>query len=1396
MKPTKTYAFVCHRGPFRVLVTWLLASLPVLMSAPGAFAQNMSINNNGAAPDSSAMLDVSSTSKGVLFPRMTQTQRNAIAGPAHGLMVYQTDNSEGLYVYDTASTSWIKVLLATDTTANNLAGVLANGNDAAANSILNLAALGIGTTTPSTQLEIYHNNDSVAMTLLSDDASQWSGVRLGNDQGNMGWLWTAGSTFPTTNYRNHLILETQSGQGEAIDIVSNLGAINFMTGTHGNVPRMVLDSAGNLGIGTATPTTDLHVSGTVVNGEVTTMIENLSDTGYSILRLRNDLGAQDLVLFRNGSDRNTDGGTNAATLRNDNGDLIVSSLNANLWLQPGTGSVGVGDTNTDAKLYVHQSGGNAALMLNQEIANQDIDIAFNVDDTTRWFLSATSPYHGFGEGWWIFNTNRGSRDFFIDGDNGNIGIGTITPDSRLHVMDSMRIQDSGNGRVLALLGNGEIESQSGQDLSLNRYNTNPVIIARGGGRAGVGEIATGIRFNVDGNLVADSIAVRNAFQFPITDGSNGQVMQTDGSGVLSWVNPAFNTLADTDNDTKIQVEESDDEDHIRFDIAGSQAMIIRGDNKRFGFAINNPETDLHISMDTVLISTPSNFSGTHLLIEGARHNSGSGIATIDFRNIDTSDGSVEYSAAKIESQNTGASDDGDLRFYTTNNLVSSLAMLVDMNGNVGIGETNPASLLEVGGKTTTQTLDAIYNGATTDAATSAIRFGDNFGDAFLGAGSTRIALYTTDSVERVSVLQSGEVGIGTTSPAASLHINFDGAPQLLVEPSSTTGNDGQITVRAARNTSTSNVHASIVFENYDNDLGGSNILGRVAGIVTNASANTGDMVFYTSTDGATESEAMRIDDDGKVGIGTSNPTSNLMLSSSDSTELYINGASVSDNKTITFGYNSGANSTGRIRESGTALELSAANGRDITFNVKGGQAGSALGIGSSVEEIMRVDGSGNVGVGTSSPTIKFHVDGGSDATHTDGSGYLLIGDESNNNLVLDDNEIMARSNASEGILYLQNDGGGVYIQNAQAGGSQVVIEDDGDVGIGVNSPATKLQVNGTGYFHNGSTAAPSTGTTGGNGDRLILWPGAAGSYPYSLGITGGTMWYSVPSSAIHSWYTGGSERMRLNSSGNIGIGTTSPSDVVHVLSSGGSPRYRAETTGSSYAGFVAENTNGEYFMGVQSTADGNSGEFHIYQNAGSGGSGQRMVIDHSGRMGIGQSNPTHILHINGQGRSTSSAWATSSDARAKQDIETITSADELLLKLRPVTFQWTPEYHDGRKLPKHTQYGFISQEVEEVIPEMVSEVEEVVGNDTIQDFKILDKDPLIALLVRSAQEQNQQISELQQQNSTLTEQVELLKRLLSQYVDLEENSNLHSEREKPVADNNEQPSNPKATQRR
>jgi len=95
----------------------------MVVTANNSFAQGMAVNTTGAAANSSAMLDVSSTTQGVLVPRMTSSQRTAISSPTTGLLVYQTDGTTGFYFYN--GTVWTSLSSATNVTTQ---GNTFNGN--------------------------------------------------------------------------------------------------------------------------------------------------------------------------------------------------------------------------------------------------------------------------------------------------------------------------------------------------------------------------------------------------------------------------------------------------------------------------------------------------------------------------------------------------------------------------------------------------------------------------------------------------------------------------------------------------------------------------------------------------------------------------------------------------------------------------------------------------------------------------------------------------------------------------------------------------------------------------------------------------------------------------------------------------------------------------------------------------------------------------------------------------------------------------------------------------------------------------------------------------------------------------------------------------------------------
>lgn len=96
-------------------ITILSAILCIACSTTAA-AQSLAVNTDGSAADASALLDIKSTTKGVLVPRMTKTERNAIGSPASGLLVFQAGpDSTGFYFYSSGRWQWLTSADNTDT---------------------------------------------------------------------------------------------------------------------------------------------------------------------------------------------------------------------------------------------------------------------------------------------------------------------------------------------------------------------------------------------------------------------------------------------------------------------------------------------------------------------------------------------------------------------------------------------------------------------------------------------------------------------------------------------------------------------------------------------------------------------------------------------------------------------------------------------------------------------------------------------------------------------------------------------------------------------------------------------------------------------------------------------------------------------------------------------------------------------------------------------------------------------------------------------------------------------------------------------------------------------------------------------------------------------------------
>ncbi|HEX2532541.1 MAG TPA: hypothetical protein VHK69_02330, partial [Chitinophagaceae bacterium] len=76
-----------------------LTALSLYSSAQNTFPSTGSVGIGTTAPGASSILEIRSTTKGLLIPRMTMAQRNAIPSPATGLLIFQTDGTPGFYYY-------------------------------------------------------------------------------------------------------------------------------------------------------------------------------------------------------------------------------------------------------------------------------------------------------------------------------------------------------------------------------------------------------------------------------------------------------------------------------------------------------------------------------------------------------------------------------------------------------------------------------------------------------------------------------------------------------------------------------------------------------------------------------------------------------------------------------------------------------------------------------------------------------------------------------------------------------------------------------------------------------------------------------------------------------------------------------------------------------------------------------------------------------------------------------------------------------------------------------------------------------------------------------------------------------------------------------------------------
>ncbi len=262
------------------------------------------------------------------------------------------------------------------------------------------------------------------------------------------------------------------------------------------------------------------------------------------------------------------------------------------------------------------------------------------------------------------------------------------------------------------------------------------------------------------------------------------------------------------------------------------------------------------------------------------------------------------------------------------------------------------------------------------------------------------------------------------------------------------------------------------------------------------------------------------------------------------------------------------------------------------------------------------------------------------------------------------------------------------------------------------------------------------------------------------------IWEDTPASADN--------RFIVLPGGNVGVNTTAPMEKFHVdgvaafgtnlpygvnlgyYNSGNYARYNFHallpSTYSNFGGFIEGGNVGQLMIGLRD----NQGTDGVYFASGSGNWNADniydrivMAIQAQGFVGVNTVAPTANLSVNGTANKPGGgAWAVFSDKRSKENIKDYRKGLTELLKINPVSFNYKKEFGWG----SDTHVGLIAQEIEQVVPTMVTEKEV----QKLKDFKEVDPNELTYILINSIQEQqiiieNQQaeIEKLKQDNQAI-----------------------------------------------
>jgi hypothetical protein len=537
--------------------------------------------------------------------------------------------------------------------------------------------------------------------------------------------------------------------------------------------------------------------------------------------------------------------------------------------------------------------------------------------------------------------------------------------------------------------------------------------------------------------------------------------------------------------------------------------------------------------------------------------------------------------------NAGRADsDREVAYF---NLVSSGANITNMLTlkkvgeayNVGIKTTSPAKELDVVG--TVRAVDTSGNDQHQLRPTQLISYAT---DAIINAQSAGddVRLNTQSNTVLIATAE-GDVGIGTTSPASTLEIEA---------PSSANGTELKIT--SAFGESPKILSFDYVAANTNTSVA------QIIGFGRPSTSGGPYMQFKVHT-GSTLSEAMRITSSGDVGIGTTSPAGILEIAGN--TDTNSNFLIIRD-KDPTAG--SARPSIRFAKSDGTVLgQLLALDGTNQRLQFSGDN---------TQDPHLTVYNNGNVGIGTTSPFTNLEVAG----SGLDSIIRLYAGGGTANIRTW---EMRAVGVAGEGLLFRQvNDANNSYT-------NRMIIDTDGNVGIGTITPDSKLHIDSTGEALRFTRSSQET-------YRLIH--GTSGLYftrPNSASLAFGV----TQNSDFDIFDTSANVMFRADAStGDVGIGTTSPSRPLHVLFSGDSGARIESTDNHSSLYIESHSGKGQYIRFSENTADkywiNSSGGKLYFRPAGTGTAANQVIFDSSGNVGIGTTGPSQKLHVVGNTTTT------------------------------------------------------------------------------------------------------------------------------------------------------------------